>query len=132
MKPRKHLRLLTFVSIAWLLFWLAGLPDYYQQYSTPFMIAFDLAILPPIGFVVYRSAKRSRPGNALTVSGWWAFYISVPLFIYDLLYCGFYLGHGIEFLRSYWYLTVYYILPWLLFPPTGWLIERKRGIPGKP
>jgi hypothetical protein len=55
-------------------------------------------------------------------------YISVPLFIYDIFYCGFYLGHGASFFTKYWYLTVYYILPWILFPPTGWLVERIRNI----
>jgi hypothetical protein len=30
MKLRKHIRLLIFVTLAWLLFWIAGLPDYYQ------------------------------------------------------------------------------------------------------
>lgn len=127
MKPRNHLRLLVFVSIAWALFWLAGLPDYYQQYSVKFMVLFDLAILPPIWFIVYRSSKYSRPGNAINISFWWAFYISVPLFVYDLIYCGYYLGHGPEFLVLYWYLTVYYVLPWILFPPTGWLVERFRS-----
>jgi len=90
------------------------------------MIAFLLAILPPIWYIIYRSAKHSGPGSGMKDSLWWSFYISVPLFIYDLIYCGFYLGHGIRFLWKYWYLTVYYILPWILFPPTGWLIEKKR------
>jgi len=126
MKLQKHIRLLTLVSIAWLLFWLAGLPDYYQQYSMTFMIIFDLIILPPIWFIIYRSAKHTKPGRALKVCLWWSFYISVPLFIYDLFYCGFYLGHHASFLTKYWYLTVYYIFPWILFPPTGWFVERKR------
>ncbi|MBW2605230.1 MAG: hypothetical protein JRE28_13105 [Deltaproteobacteria bacterium] len=65
MKPRKHIRLLIVVSIAWLLFWIGGLPDYYQQYSATFMAVFDLTILPPIWFVIYRSAKHSEPGNGL-------------------------------------------------------------------
>jgi hypothetical protein len=90
------------------------------------MVIFDLAILPPIWFLIYRSAKRSRPGRGVTVCLWWSFYISVPLFIYDFAYCGFYLGHGVSFLTTYWYLTIYYILPWVLFPPTGWLIEPRR------
>jgi hypothetical protein len=47
MRFRSHLRLLVIVSVAWTLFWVAGLPDYYQQYSTKFMVFFDLAILPP-------------------------------------------------------------------------------------
>jgi hypothetical protein len=126
MTPRKHIRLLILVTIAWFLFWIAGLPEYYQQYSTTVMVIFDVAILPPIWFLIYRSAKRSRPGRGVTVCLWWSFYISVPLFIYDLIYCALYLGHGASFLTTYWYLTVYYILPWILFPPTGWLIEKRR------
>ena len=125
MKVRDHFRLLTFVSIAWLLFWIGGLPDYYQQYSTTFMILFDLAILPPIWFIVYRSIKKAHSNQSLTISLWWAFYISIPLFVYDLIYVGIYLGHGMTFLWSYWYITAYYLLPWLLFPLTGWLIEKK-------
>jgi hypothetical protein len=125
MRVRDHLRLLIFVSIAWLLFWIGGLPDYYQQYSTTFMILFDLAILPPIWLIVYRSIKKANSNRRLIISLWWAFYISIPLFVYDLLYVGIYLGHGMTFLGSYWYITVYYLLPWLLFPLTGWLTGRK-------
>jgi hypothetical protein len=127
MKAHKHIRLLTLVTIAWFLFWIAGLPYYYQQYSTTVMVIFDLVILPPIWFLIYRSANRSRPGRGVKVCLWWSFYISVPLFIYDLIYCGLYLDHGMRFLSTYWYLTVYYILPWFIFPPTGWLIENRRA-----
>jgi hypothetical protein len=91
------------------------------------MVIFDLAILPPIWYVIYRSAKRSKPGYGLKVCLWWAFYISVPLFIYDLFYCVIYLGHKTTFFAKYWYLTVYHILPWMLFPLTGWLVEKRRG-----
>ena len=128
MEPRKHFQLFIIVSIAWLLFWVAGLPDYYQQYSSTSMVIFDLAVLPPIWFLVYRNAKHSRPGNGVKVCLWWAFYISAPLFFYDLIYCGFYLGHGTSFLTNYWYLTVYYILPWIIFPPTGWFIDKKTKL----
>jgi hypothetical protein len=93
------------------------------------MIIFDLAILPPIWLIVYLSAKKAKPGKGLTVCIWWSFYISFPLFIYDLLYVGIYLGDGLGFLCSYWYLTVYYILPWLLFPPTGWFIDQRGKSP---
>ena len=125
---QKHLRLSLLVSLAWLIFLIAGLPDYYQQYSIIFMVIFDFAILPPIWFIIYQSAKHSKPGHGLNVSLWWSFYFSFPLFIYDLIYCGFYLGYGISFLWKYWYLTVYYILPWIIFPPTGWLIDRRRSL----
>jgi hypothetical protein len=121
------MRMLIFVTIAWFLFWVAGLPDYYQQYSWKIMIVFDLAILAPIWFIIYQSVKRAKPGKSLIASLWWAFYISFPLFIYDLLYAGLYLGHGFNFLWKFWYLTVYYILPWFLFPPMGRRID-KRGV----
>lgn len=127
MKLQKHIRLLVLVTLGWLFFWIAGLPDYYLQYSVKTMLIFDLAILPPIWFLVYRSVKHSKPGRRLIISLWWSFYISFPLFVYDLIYCGFYLGHGIGFLTKYWYITVYYFVPWLLFPPTGWLLDIKRG-----
>ena len=126
MRLRKHLQLLGIVTLAWVLFLIIGYPDYYQQYSTEFMIIFDLIILPPIWYLVYQSVKRTKPGRGLIISVWWSFYISVPLFMYDLIYCGFYLGHGWNFLLIYWYLTVYYIVPWLFFPLTGYLIDKKK------
>ena len=128
MKFRTTIRMLIAVSIAWLIFWIAGLPDYYQQYSVKFMVIFDLAILPPIWFMIYRSAKGTKPGRGLKTCLWWSFYISFPLFVYDLTYCGYYLGHSIGFLAKYWYITVYYIVPWLIFPLTGWLVDKQRRV----
>lgn len=121
-----HLKLLMFVTIAWLLFWVAGLPDYYQQYSWKTMLVFDLVILPPIWLIIYRSVNKTRIGSAFIRALWWAFYISMPLFIYDFLYAGLYLGYGLDFLRVFWYLTVYYVLPWVIFPPMGWLIDQRK------
>ena len=57
---------------------------------------------------------------------WLAFYFTVPLFFYDLIYCGCYLGHGISFIWEYWYLTVYYILPWIIIPLTGWWVDQRH------
>lgn len=127
MPLRRHAQMLAVVSAAWLLFWVAGLPDYYRQYSTMFMIVFDAAVLPPIWFVVYSRVRKAGAGRGLAVSLWLSFYITVPLFVYDLAYCGYYLGHGIGFVREYWYLTAYYVLPWLLFPLTGWWVDRRRA-----
>jgi hypothetical protein len=61
-----------------------------------------------------------RPGSHLKL----LLYVTVPLFVYDLTYCGFYLGYGIRFILEYGYLTVYYVLPWLILPPTGWWVDR--------
>jgi hypothetical protein len=128
MRSKNHIRLLTLVSIARGLFWIGGLPEYYQQYSASLMVLFDLIILPPICFLVFRSVKSSNPVNTFRNFFWWAFYISVPLFVYDYLFCGLYLGNGAKFLVKYWYLTVYYILPWIIFLPAGWILQRQYKI----
>ncbi|MBM3125319.1 MAG: hypothetical protein FJZ87_09635 [Chloroflexi bacterium] len=124
MTLRKHLRLLVIVTAVWLLFFVAGAPDYYQQYSTQSMIIFDLAVLPLLWWVCYLSIKKSR--NPMASSFWLAFYFVVPLFFYDLIYIGVYLGYGFDFIWKFWYLSVYYLLPWMILPPTGWWIERQR------
>jgi hypothetical protein len=123
---RSHLKIFIVVTAAWFLFWIAGLPDCYRQYSTRFMITFDAAVLSPLVLVVYSVVKKTRRGGALPLSLWLAFYMTVPLFLYDLMYCGYYLGHGFSFVREYWYLTVYYVLPWVVFPISGLLVERQR------
>ncbi len=124
---KKHLRLLLYVTLAWILFWIAGLPDYYQQYSTKFMTIFDILVFPPIWFAVYFSAKHAQQKRGLSVSIMLSFYITVPLFIYDLIYCGFHLGYGMSFLWKYWYITVFYIVPWIVFPLTGrWIDNRNK------
>jgi hypothetical protein len=124
MSARGHLRLLLTASVVWLGFWIAGLPDYYRQYSTRSLVVFELLLLVPVwaaGFLALRrrrGAARRRRAVAL------AFYFTVPLFLYDLAYCGIHLGHGLGFVVPYWYLTAYYVVPWVLFPATALGIDR--------
>jgi hypothetical protein len=119
------LKLLVSVTVAWFLFWVAGLPNYYRQYSTPVMIGFDIVVLLPFWFVLYSSIRKGQKGTGFTYSIWLAFYVTIPLFFYDLIYCGFVLGYGISFIWEYWYLSVYYVLPWLFLPPTGWWVDHR-------
>ena len=63
-------------------------------------------------FVLRRTKRRRR----LKVALWLAFYFTVPLAMYDWLYCGIYLGHGAGFIGRFWYLSVYYAIPWIVFP----------------
>jgi hypothetical protein len=132
MTPRGHVKLLVAASVVWLGFWVAGLPDYYQQYSTRSLILFEVLLLPPVGwagFVALRARRRSsRMKRALAI----AFYFTVPLFLYDLVYCGLHLGHGLRFVVPYWYLTVYYFVPWALFPLTALWLERAAAAASGP
>ena len=123
MSPKKHLILLMQASVVWLLFWVVGLPDYYQQYSpvvlgvlcTLLSVAFSLFAI----FMLARCRAEIRFSRAF----WLSFYYTIPFAIYDSLYCGWYLGLGAGFLVSHWYLSVFYISLWLTFIPTAWLLK---------
>lgn len=122
MKLTGHIKLFLAVTIVWLIFWVAGLPDYYQQYSFGFMLAFDLALLIPFVVLVYvllRKPSRSKIKRAL----WLSIYFTLPFFIYDYLYCGVYLNEGLQFVTTYWYLSVYYVVPWLVCVPMGLVMK---------
>ena len=124
MKPRHHLRLLGIATLVWAAFLLGGWPDYYRQYSTGFMVGFDLAAAVGIAWVVRRVLAGVRPARRRSFSLWLAFWFTVPLAFYDWLVCGVWLGHGLRFVVLYWYLSAFYVIPWILFP---WLAHRSAG-----
>jgi hypothetical protein len=124
MKRQHHIRLLGLATLVWAGFLAAGLPEYYQQYSSGLMVAFDLLVLIPISVVFHRVLGRVPSRHRMQVALWIAFYFTVPLAVYDFLYCGLVLGFGAQFLFEFWYLTVYYVIPWLLAPTLVWLISR--------
>ena len=125
MRKRGHIRLFVLATAVWAGFWLAGLPSYYQQYSTRSILMFEAALLVAVVVLAWRvlgtAPRERRAGRAL----WISFYFTVPLAVYDWLYCGVYLGHGLSFLWLYWYLTTFYILPWLVFPGAVLLVNRR-------
>ena len=124
MKKRHHIRLWILATAVWAGFLLGGLPDYYQQYSTGFMLGFDLLVLLPISLALYFVLHSVAHRRRMSVVLWIAFYFTVPLAVYDWLYCGLWLGRGIGFVWEFWYLTVYYAIPWLLAPAIVLLANR--------
>lgn len=127
MKLRSHIKLGITVTAVWVLFLLLGWPDYYQQYSTRGMVIF-VAILALLfwGLVVriLRSIESGRVYKSIILS----IYFTVPFFVYDYIYCGIHLGNGIGFLYKYWYLTIYYIIPWIVVPLTAvWIDCRAKN-----
>lgn len=125
MGKQGHIGIFLLATVVWAAFWVAGLPSYYQQYSTVQMLWFDFLVLIPIAAVAYLVLRRLGPERRLTVALWMAFYFTVPLAFYDWLYCGIYLGNGIQFVFRYWYLTVYYAIPWFLLPLVAVFLNRK-------
>ena len=127
MKRKHHLRLLILATTVWAGFLIGGLQDYYQQYSTEFMLGFDLLALGSISLVLYLVLRHVATRRRMSAALWIAFYFTVPLAVYDWLYCGLALGRGIGFLWEYWYLTVYYVIPWLLAPAIALFVNRIEG-----
>ena len=127
MKIKNHIRIFLVASLVWLLFFLAGMPDYYLQYSNRSMILFVLLLLIPIAVIIFLVFKPISGGRRIKIALWYAFYFTIPLAIYDSLYCGIYLGYGIDFIFVFWFLTVYYLIPWILFPLVAFILNRKNG-----
>lgn len=125
MTSKKHFEIFIIVSVVWLIFWGMGLPNYYQQYSFKFMLFFDVVLLIPLTGLIYFLLKKEKH-NKKHKAIWLATYFTVPFFVYDLLYCGYYLGEGIKFTVKYWYLTIYYFIPWLICVPVAKHMENKR------
>jgi hypothetical protein len=128
MKKRHHLRLLGLATVVWAGFLVGGLPDYYQQYPSGFMVVFDLLVLIPIAIVYRAVLVRVPPQRRMQVALWIAFYFTVPLAVYDFVFCGLVLGFGLRFLVEFWYLTVYYFIPWLLGPALVSTINPRDGM----
>ena len=123
----KHLALLVQGMAVWALFWLAGLPGYYLQYSQVTMAVVCMLVGVAVSLGALLILMRGRPETKLRRALWISFYFTVPFAILDWLYCGVYLGHGTAFLVRYWYLTVFYFTPWLSFVPTALVLRRVKG-----
>ena len=124
---QNHIRIFLIATVVWAVFWIAGLPSYYQQYSNLLMIWFDSLLLIPIATIVYFVLKRLQSEKRPMIAFWLAFYFTVPLSVYDWLFCGLYLGHGVQFITIYWYLSIYYMIPWFLFPLIVLILNRMRS-----
>ena len=122
-----HLRILIYATIIWVLFFLAGMPDYYLQYSTNSIILYEILLLIPFSIIIWFIFKPIKTSRRVKLSLWYSFYFTVPLSIYDYIYCGIYLGYGLRFIYVFWFLSVYYIIPWILFPMIAMLLNKKQA-----
>ncbi len=127
MRVRQHLRLLLQMMAAWLVFWLIGLPDYYQQYPTAAIGVACVLLSVLISLFCLAVLLKTRPERRRSIAWWLSLYFTLPFALLDTLYCGVYLGHGASYLWTYWYLTVFYVSPWITLLPTEALLRRAAG-----
>ena len=113
---KNHIRIIIIATIVWFIFLLIGLPDYYLQYSTNTMIWFSILLIIPFSIIIWFIFKPIKKSRRMKISLWYAFYFTIPLAVYDYLYCGLYLDYGFRFMSVFWFLSVYYLILWILFP----------------
>ncbi len=126
MTAKKHLELLVYSFVTWLSFYIIGLPEYYQQwYDWAKVVIVILVTLIYFPVTRYTLDRYWSDGRHLGNSCWLAFYLTLPLFVYDYLLLAWYKGLGIGFVVPYWYLTFFYFSFWLQFPAVGWWMQRR-------
>lgn len=124
MRARTHWMILAQAIVIWLLFWLAGLPNYYQQYS-PSAVGFASIILSAlIALACMMILVRVPAQRRMRIAFWLSIYYTVPFAALDAWYCGIYLGHGVSYLWQYWYLSAFYLSPWLTLMPVARLLDQ--------
>lgn len=114
----RHISLFTMATTMWTMFLLGGLSsDYYADW--PFWAQSALIVLLPtiiLIVIVHFRTRRMTRREALVAACWTAFYFTAPYLVYDWVYLGLHQGRGASFLVSHWYLTMFYLVPWLTLP----------------
>lgn len=121
----KHLNLLLLTSLGWVLFVIIGLPSYYQAWSFKNLLYFCIVVYFLVGLAIYSMVKRYS-GNRFIYGLWVAFYITVPLICYDYLYITFVRIEPFDLLNRFWFLSVFYIIPWFQAPLLYLYIETNK------
>lgn len=126
LSTKEHLNLLVMSFLSWLFFVIIGWPDYYQSWS--FNIKFIICILVTILYiplVPYLLKRMFKEQAYFKNSLWLALYLTVPLFIFDVIYIIGFLGEqDLSFVAKFWYLTFFYFSFWVQFPLIGLLMEK--------
>lgn len=128
MTPKKHLQLIAYSFVTWLTFYIIGLPEYYQQWYLWAKIGI-VALVTIVYFPVtkYTLRKYWDDQRHFVNSCWLAFYLTLPLFVYDTLLLAVYKQLGIGFVVPYWYLTFFYFSFWIQFPLIGWQMQSEAA-----
>ena len=130
MSPRRHLELLVYSFVTWLSFYLIGLPDYYQRWPLPAKFVL-VGLVTWMYFPVTRMTllRYWDDGQHRRNALWLALYLTLPLFFYDYLLLGVWMGLGIGFVVPYWYLTFFYFSFWRQFPFVARRMEANAEAP---
>ena len=125
MNLKDHLLVFISVFIAWLIFYLIGIPfNYFLEWTAPDKIIVILigvfGIFPVFCFVLCALLK----GDYFKTSLWVSVYASVEIFLLDYIMIGLIAGQGIGFFQTYWLQSISYLTPWMVMPFIGIAMKR--------
>ena len=124
-KRWSHGRFAIYSFATWLVFFIIGLPDYYQSWSPTAKVILVIAVTAlyfPV--TIYSLRNFWSDGQHQKNARIFAFYLTLPLFAYDYLLLGLYFDLGIGFVVPYWYLTFFYFSFWIQFAYIAQLISK--------
>ena len=127
MRWNQHWNLFCIGTTWWTLYFILGLPSDYFQITPLWMVVLVGELLPAAALIYFLWRRCTRaPERAWPQALWIAFYVTVPLFIYDYLYLAVHQQRGLAFLQTHWYLSAFYVIPWLLAPLIAWKVQSRR------
>ncbi len=120
--------LFSLSTTLWIFFLLGSLStEYFQTWpALQTLIIVDIIpaiLLIPLSYYLLQSVIGH---HYIRASLFAAFYASIPLVIYDVIYIAFHLKKGLFFFFDYWYLTIFYFIPWIIIPIIAYKIKRKK------
>lgn len=102
----------------WTAFLLAGLPsNYFLDWSFDAQL-WSVVVIPTL-LLMWITCSRMHGmtrARAMGVACLTAFYFTAPFLAYDWLYLGVHKELGWSFLVTHWFLTAFYLTPWLTLP----------------
>ena len=126
MKITKYLKFFLTAIAIYLIFLIRGLPNnHYLEWTQKFHIADCIEIiiftLPIVYFTLRWFSKKT---DYFKDSIWFAFFLSIPFLILDIVNVGIIRGHGIGYFSTFWFLTIFYFIVWIEVPIIGYLMHK--------
>lgn len=126
MKTAKYIKFFLIAVVAYLLFLIRGLHNnHYLDWSLDFQISDCIEIMIFTLPIVYFPLRWfSQKTDYFKDSIWFALCLSIPFIIFDIIYVGVIKGHGLEYFKTFWFLTIFYFIVLIEVPIIGYLMHK--------
>lgn len=125
-KTAKYIKFFLTTAAVYALFLVRGLGNnYYLDWSLDYQVADCLEIMIFTLPLTYLPLKwLSTKEDYFKDSVWFALCLSIPYMIYDMIYLGIIGGYGLGYMRTFWFLTIFYFIVLIEVPIIGYLMQK--------